>query len=270
MRTRALFALSAAATMVLAACGGSASHDKASSDSSSAAMSSAGGDLTGTLTVFAAASLTDVFGELGNQLMAENLDLDIRFNFAGSSALATQITQGAPADVFASANQTQMTVVTDAELQAGDPTVFTENVLEIAVPAGNPGDVTGLTDFANPDLTLAVCAAAVPCGAAAAQVFEAAGIAAAPDTEEEDVRAALTKVQLGEVDAALVYASDVQSAGTDVEGIEFPEAENAVNDYPICLLAAAPNPDAAQAFIDLVLSDEGQEALEAAGFRAPS
>jgi molybdate transport system substrate-binding protein len=138
------------------------------------------------------------------------------------------------------------------------------------VPAGNPGDVTGLADFANPDLTLAVCAAAVPCGAAAAQVFEAAGIAAAPDTEEEDVRAALTKVQLGEVDAALVYASDVQSAGTDVEGIEFPEAEDAVNEYPICLLAAAPNPDAAQAFIDRVLSDEGQEALEAAGFRAPS
>jgi molybdate transport system substrate-binding protein len=270
MRTRALFALSAAATMVLAACGGSSSNDPASSGSSSAGMSSAGGDVTGTLTVFAAASLTDVFGELGDQLMAENLDLDIQFNFAGSSALATQITQGAPADVFASANQTQMTVVTEAELQAGDPTVFTENVLEIAVPAGNPGDVAGLADFANPDLTLAVCAAAVPCGAAAAQVFEAAGIAAAPDTEEEDVRAALTKVQLGEVDAALVYASDVQSAGTDVEGIEFPEAEDAVNEYPICLLTAAPNPDAAQAFIDRVLSDEGQEALEAAGFRAPS
>jgi molybdate transport system substrate-binding protein len=269
MRTRALFALSAAATMVLAACGGSSSDDPASSGSSSA-TSSAGGDLSGTLTVFAAASLTDVFGGLGDRLTAENPDLDIRFNFAGSSALAAQITQGAPADVFASANQTQTTVVTDADLQAGDPTVVTENVLEIAVPAGNPGDVTGLADFANPDLTLAVCAAAVPCGAAAAQVFEAAGIAAAPDTEEEDVRAALTKVQLGEVDAALVYASDVRSAGTDVEGIEFPEAEDAVNEYPICLLAAAPNPDAAQAFIDLVLSDEGQEALEAAGFRAPS
>jgi molybdate transport system substrate-binding protein len=268
MRTGALFALSAAASMVLAACGGSPSDDPASAGSS--ATSSAGGDLTGTLTVFAAASLTDVFGDLGNGLMAENPDLDIQYNFAGSSALATQITQGAPADVFASANQTQMTVVTDADLQAGDPTVFTENVLKIAVPAGNPGDVTGLADFANPDLTLAVCAAAVPCGAAAAQVFEAAGITAAPDTEEEDVRAALTKVQLGEVDAALVYASDVQSAGTDVEGIEFPEAEDAVNEYPICVLAAAPNPDAAQAFIDLVLSDEGQEALEAAGFRAPS
>jgi molybdate transport system substrate-binding protein len=265
MKTRALVALSAAATIVLAACGESSSDDPASSGSSSA-----GGELSGTLTVFAAASLTDVFGELGDQLMADNPGLEVQFNFAGSSALATQLTQGAPADVFASANQAQMTVVTDAGLPAEEPTVFTENVLEIAVPADNPGNVTGLADFANPDLTLAVCAPDVPCGAAATQMFDAAGITAAPDTEEEDVRAALTKVQLGEVDAALVYASDVQSAGSDVEGIEFPEAEDAVNEYPICLLAEAPNPGAAQAFIDLVLSDEGQEALEAAGFRAPS
>jgi molybdate transport system substrate-binding protein len=265
MKTRALVALSAAATIVLAACGESSSDDPASSGSSSA-----GGELSGTLTVFAAASLTDVFGELGDQLVADNPGLEVQFNFAGSSALATQLTQGAPADVFASANQTQMTVVTDAGLPAEEPTAFTENVLEIAVPADNPGNVTGLADFANPDLTLAVCAPDVPCGAAATQVFEAAGITAVPDTEEEDVRAALTKVQLGEVDAALVYASDVQSAGSDVEGIEFPESEDAVNEYPICLLAEAPNPGAAQAFIDLVLSDEGQEALEAAGFRAPS
>jgi molybdate transport system substrate-binding protein len=228
------------------------------------------GGPSGTLTVFAAASLTDVFTDLGDQLMADNPDLGIRFNFAGSSALATQLTQGAPADVFASANQGQMAVVTDAGLEAADPEVFTENVLQIAVPADNPGDVTGLADFANPDLTLAVCAAAVPCGAAAVEVFEAAGITAVPDTEEEDARAALTKVQLGEVDAALVYASDVQSAGSDVEGIEFPEAEQAVNDYPICVLADAPDAEAAQAFVDLVLSDEGQGALAAAGFRAPS
>jgi molybdate transport system substrate-binding protein len=130
--------------------------------------------------------------------------------------------------------------------------------------------VTGLADFERPQLTLAVCAPDVPCGAAATKVFEVAGIAAVPDTQEEDARAALTKVELGEVDAALVYASDVQSAGSAVEGIEFPEAEDAVNEYPICSLAAAPNPDAARALLDLVLSDAGQEALEAAGFRAPS
>jgi molybdate transport system substrate-binding protein len=257
--TRALLA----AAVVLTACSSPADP--------SPATSSAGQDrLTGTLTVFAAASLTDVFGGLGDRLTADNPGLDIQFNFAGSSALATQITQGAPADVFASANETQMAVVTDAKLQSGDPEIFTENVLEIAVPKGNPGKVTGIADFADPDLTLAVCAPDVPCGAAAQKVFTAAGITAVPDTEEEDVRAALTKVQLGEVDAALVYASDVRSAGSDVEGIEFPEAEDAINAYPICALAAAPNPDAAHAFIDLVLSDAGQQALEAAGFRAPA
>jgi molybdate transport system substrate-binding protein len=230
---------------------------------------SSGGGLSGTLTVFAAASLTDVFTDLGDQLEADNAGLDVQFNFAGSSALATQLTQGAPADVFASANQAQMAVVTEAGLADADPSVFTSNVLEIAVPAGNPGGVTGLADFADADLTLAICAADVPCGAAAAAVFADAGITARPDTEEEDVKAALTKVQLGEVDAALVYATDVRAAGADVEGIEFPEAAEEVNEYPICALAAAPNPAAAQAFVDLVQSDTGQKALADAGFRAP-
>jgi molybdate transport system substrate-binding protein len=226
------------------------------------------GGLTGTLTVFAAASLTDVFTDLGDRLVDDNPDLDVQFNFAGSSALATQITQGAPADVFASANEQQMAVVTDAGLADGEPAVFTENVLEIAVPDGNPAGITGLADFAREDLTLAVCAPDVPCGAAAEEVFGLAGIAAVPDTLEEDVRAALTKVELGEVDAALVYASDVASAGDAVEGIAFPEAEEAVNEYPICTLAAAPNPDAATAFVELVRSDEGRQALQDAGFRA--
>jgi molybdate transport system substrate-binding protein len=267
--TRALWVLPAVALLALSACGDS-SPDTSAGTSSSAAASSAGGDLSGTLTVFAAASLTDVFGDLGNQLMADNPGLHVQFNFAGSSALATQLTQGAPADVFASANQKQMTVVTGAGLQAAAPTVFTENVLEIAVPKGNPGKVTGLADFGNADLTLAICAADVPCGAAAAAVFADAGITARPDTEEEDVKAALTKVQLGEVDAALVYATDVQAAGSDVEGIPFPEAEKEINSYPICVLKAAPNADAAQAFVDLVTSDTGQAALKRAGFRPPT
>jgi molybdate transport system substrate-binding protein len=229
-----------------------------------------GGDgLSGTLTVFAAASLTDVFTELGEQLEADNPGLDVQFNVAGSSALATQITQGAPADVFASANPAQMAVVTDADLADGDPEVFTSNVLEIAVPEGNPGDVTGLADFGREELTLAVCAPEVPCGAAAQDVFAAAGVTAVPDTQEEDVRAALTKVELGEVDAALVYATDVAAAGDPVEGIGFPEAEDAVNEYLVCVLADAPNAAAARAFVDLVLSDAGQSALVDAGFRAP-
>jgi molybdate transport system substrate-binding protein len=253
-----------AALLLLSACGGG-SDDAAGASSSSAS----GGDLTGTLTVFAAASLTDVFTALGDRLEQDDPDLDVRFNFAGSSALATQITQGAPADVFASANGTQMTVVTDAGLADGDPAVFTSNVLQIAVPAGNPAGVTDLADFGREDLTLAVCAPEVPCGAAAEDVFAAAGITAVPDTLEEDVRAALTKVELGEVDAALVYTTDVTAAGDAVEGLDFPEAEHAVNDYPIVPLTDAPNPQAAAAFVDLVQSEEGQQALTDAGFRTP-
>jgi molybdate transport system substrate-binding protein len=147
--------------------------------------------------------------------------------------------------------------------------VFAGNVLQIAVPAGNPAGVTGLADLADPARTVALCAPEVPCGAAAGRLFDAAGLTAAPDTLEEDVKAALTKVQLGEVDAALVYATDVRAAGDDVEGIEVPQAAEVVNEYPITALAAAPNPAGAQAFVDLVLSEEGQEALADAGFRAP-
>ncbi len=227
------------------------------------------GPMSGTLTVFAASSLTGVFGALGKRLEAADPDLHIRFNFAGSSALATQITQGAPADVFAAASPTTMATVTGAKLASGTPAVFTENVLEIAVPKGNPGNVTGLADFAKPALKIAVCAPSVPCGAAATKVFAAAKIAAKPDSLEEDVKAALTKVSLGEVDAALVYTTDVRAAGDKVQGIPFPEAEKAVNKYPICVLSAAPNRAAAQAFVDLVRSAAGQAALKAAGFRTP-
>ena len=227
------------------------------------------GDVSGTLTVFAASSLTDVFEDFGEQLTAEHRDLEIRFNFGSSSALATQLVEGAPADVFASANEPQMEVVTAEDLADGEPVVFTANVLQIAVPAGNPAGVTGLADFGRPELALGLCAPEVPCGSAAESVFAAAGITPRPDTLEEDVRAALTKVELGEVDAALVYATDVAAAGDAVEGIEFAEAEDAVNRYPICVLASAPNPQAAEAFLGVVRSREGQQALVDAGFRTP-
>ena len=268
MRVRSTAVLVAAVLGALTACGGGGGDD-AAAGTTSAGASADGTHLTGTLTVFAAASLTDVFTGLGQQLESDNPELTVQFNFAGSSALATQLTQGAPADVFASANPAQMAVVTDAGLAAGEPTVFTANVLQIAVPAGNPAGVTGLADFGREELALAVCAPDVPCGAAAEDVFAAAGVTPLPDTQEEDVRAALTKVELGEVDAALVYATDVTAAGDAVEGIAVPEAEEAVNDYPLVTLAEAPNADAARAFVDLVLSDEGQQALEDAGFRAP-
>jgi molybdate transport system substrate-binding protein len=229
----------------------------------------AGEQLTGTLTVFAAASLTDVFEELGGRLEEANPDLEVRFNLAGSSALATQIVEGAPADVFASAGEPQMQVVVDDDRVSGNPVVFTANVLQIAVPAGNPAGVTDLEDFTRAELALALCSPEVPCGSAAEAVFDAAGLQPRPDTLEEDVRAALTKVEIGEVDAALVYASDVVSAGDAVEGIDVPEAEDAVNRYPIAVLAGAPNAAAAEAFLGLVRSEEAQQALRDAGFRAP-
>jgi len=248
--------LAVTAVLALAGCG---SSDGGSTDD----------EVTGTVTVFAAASLTDVFTDLGEQLESEHPGLDVQFNFAGSSALATQLTQGAPADVFASADTDQMDVVTNNGIVSRAPSLFATNVLEIAVPAGNPGGVTGLADLADPAKTIALCAPEVPCGAAAEQVFDAAGLTPAPDTLEQDVKATLTKVQLGEVDAALVYATDVQAAGDTVQGIEFPEAEEAVNGYPICTLTDAPNPAGALAFVTLVTSGPGQEALAAAGFRAP-
>ena len=161
-------ALVAAVLLALAGCGG------ASGSTAGTASAGSSAKLSGTLTVFAASSLTGVFGTLGDQLKAANPGLDVRFNFAGSSALAAQITQGAPADVFAAASPTTMATVTAAKLASGKPAVFTENVLEIAVPKGNPGHVIGLADFAKPGLKIAICAPSVPCGAAATNVFAAA------------------------------------------------------------------------------------------------
>jgi molybdate transport system substrate-binding protein len=225
--------------------------------------------LSGDVTVFAAASLTESFQTLGDSFMQAHPDVTVRFNFAGSSALAQQIAAGAPADVFAAASPATMKTVVDAGGNAEKPRVFARNALEIAVPPGNPAGVKGLADLANPDLTIALCAAEVPCGAAAVKAFAAAGSTPAPDTLERDVRAALSKVQLGEVDAALVYRSDVIAAGTGVDGIELPATSEATNDYPITVLTDAPNSEAAQAFVDHVVSREGQQVLANAGFASP-
>ena len=225
--------------------------------------------LTGTITVFAAASLTDSFAGIAAAFKKEHPNVDVVFSFGGSSALATQIVEAAPVDVFAAASPATMTTVTDASLTAGDPADFASNTLEIAVPADNPGKVTGLSDFADADLDIALCAVEVPCGAAAAKVFTATGITASVDTYEQDVKAVLTKISLGEVDAGLVYKTDVLAAGDGVTGIEFPESSEAVNEYPIAALSASTNRDAAAAFVKFVLSTKGQAILAAAGFAAP-
>ena len=224
--------------------------------------------LSGTVTVFAAASLTESFSEIETQFEEQNPGVDVVLNFGGSSTLAEQIVQGAPADVFAAANPQTMKTVVDASL-ATEQTIFVTNTLEIVVPAGNPGGVTGLADLARPELAIALCAQEVPCGAATEQAFAAAGLSAAPDTLEQDVKAVLTKVRLGEVDAGIVYRTDVKAAGGDVVGIPFDEAADVVNDYPISTLTDAPNPTVAKAFVEFVLSDAARSVFDEAGFGVP-
>ncbi|MEQ4300305.1 molybdate ABC transporter substrate-binding protein [Plantactinospora sp. B6F1] len=228
-----------------------------------------GARITGDVTVFAAASLAESFTRLGRDFEAAHPGVRVSFSFAGSSALANQINQGAPADVFAAAAPANMKTVTDAGNGDGTPATFARNQLVIAVPEGNPGGLTGLADLTRPGVKVALCAEQVPCGAAARRVLTAAGVRVTPVTLERDVKAALSKLRLGEVDAALVYRTDVRAAGGDVDGVEFPESAGAAYEYPIVLLSDAPNVRAGRAFVDLVLSAAGLAVLTAAGFQAP-
>jgi molybdate transport system substrate-binding protein len=223
----------------------------------------------GTVTVLAAASLTEAFTRIGTDFEAANPGTTVKFSFAGSSMLAQQVTSGAPADVFASASPATMKQVTDAGLADGAPTVFVRNQLVIAVPKGNPKGIAGLADLARPGMKVALCAEQVPCGAAAKTALDATGVKLTPVTLEQDVKAALTKVKLGEVDAALVYRTDAKSASADVAGVEFPESAKAVNDYPIVALSKGPNPAGAKAFVAYVLSGKARTVLTGVGFQNP-
>ncbi|WP_239123430.1 molybdate ABC transporter substrate-binding protein [Rhizocola hellebori] len=234
----------------------------------SAPATSAAG-VTGNVTVFAASSLTEAFKKIGTEFAAANPGAKVTFNFAGSSALATQINQGAPADVFASAAPANMKTVTDAGNAEGTPAVFVKNQLVIAVPKGNPKGIKGLSDLTKPGLKVALCAEQVPCGAAAKKALDAAKVTLTPVTLEQDVKQALSKVSLGEVDAALVYRTDAKVPTANVDGIEFPESAGAINDYPIVVLKNAPNKTAAQAFLAYVQSDKGLAVLTTAGFQKP-
>ena len=252
---------------VLAMAGAAGCADGRDNTAGSAPGSSSG--VTGTVTVFAAASLTESFTKIGKDFEAANPGSTVKFNFAGSSNLATQINQGAPADVFAAAAPANMKTVTDAGNGAGAATTFVKNQLVIAVPKGNPKGVTGLADLTRSGVKVALCAEQVPCGAAAKKALTAANVKITPVTLEQDVKAALSKVKLGEVDAALVYRTDAKAAASDVDGVEFPESAGAVNDYPIVVLKTAPNRAGATAFVAYVMSDKGRAALSAAGFQAP-
>jgi molybdate transport system substrate-binding protein len=263
-----------AAASVTAACGSSTtgastspSSSAPSSSTPSAATSSAAG-VTGTVTVLAASSLTEAFNTLAKQFEVANPGTTVKISYGASSALALQITQGAPADVFASASAKNMKQVTDAKL-AGSPTNFVKNVMEIAVPPSNPANVTAVADLAKSGVKVALCEAQVPCGATAEKVFTNAKITVKPVTLEADVKSTLAKVESNEVDAGVVYVTDVRAAGSKVKGIVIPTDVNASTEYPIVALTKAPNAAAAKAFVDCVLSSAGQSVLSGDGFEQP-
>ncbi len=244
--------------LALTACG--------ADDGDGAAAPAASSDPAATaLTVFAAASLTESFTELGEAYEAAHPGADVTFSFAGSQALVAQVQQGAPADVLATADQRSVEAVA-GEL-AGSPQVFAKNQLAIVTEPGNPLGLTGLADLAVADVKVVLADDSVPVGRASAAALEAAGVVVRPVSEEQDVKAVLQKVRLGEADAGIVYVTDVRSAGDDVAGVQLPGVTNA---YPLAALADAPHRAAADAFVAFVLSAQGQAVLASYGFLPPS
>jgi molybdate transport system substrate-binding protein len=263
-RPAIVLAAAVAAGLALAGCG---SDDDPSASSPSASPAGAAG-ASGSITVFAAASLTGSFTEIGKAFEASHPGTKVTFSFGASSALAQQIQSGAPADVFASASKKNMDQVVTAKA-AGAPQDFAQNRMQIAVPPDNPAGITGVADLAKPGVKVALCAAEVPCGDVARQVFAKAKVNVTPVTNEADVKATLTKVQLGEVDAGVVYVTDVLAAGAKVKGIEIPADVNASTKYPIAQLTASKNEALAKEFVTYVLGPDGEGVLQKSGFAAP-
>ena len=243
--------------LLLSACSGG---DSGASD--------AGGSST-TLTVFAAASLKSSFEEIATDFEGDHPGVDVQLSFAGSSDLVTQIDQGAPADVLATADTATMDQAVESDLVVGTPQDFATNTLTIAVPAGNPAGITDLASLAEPGVQLVLCAPQVPCGRAAEKVEGSAGVTLSPVSEEQSVTDVLGKVTSGEADAGLVYVTDAASAGDAVEQIDLPEAEAAVNTYPLAVVAGTSQEELATEFTQEVLGKRGQEVLAAQGFQAP-
>lgn len=223
----------------------------------------------GDITVFAASSLTEAFTEMGDAFTAANPDAHVTFNFAGSGDLVTQINEGAPADVFVSADDTNMQKVVDAGENASQPVSIARNTFEIIVGPGNPKGITGLADLASGDLIVVLCADTVPCGKGAAKILANAGVTLTPASYEDKVKSVVTKVTAGEADAGIVFVTDVTAAGDAAEGVEIPADVNVISNYPIAVTKEAANADGAQAFIDFVASPAGQAILAKYGFLAP-
>lgn len=260
MKKAAACAIALSASMMLAACGGNSSDDATDKGGES--------DSLGTVNVFAAASLVDVLPEIDQQLTDEHPDTEFTYNFDGSSGLVDQLAGGAKADMLLTANAKTMTDAEDQDL-VEDSQSFTSNTLVMVVPSGNPGDVTGLDDGSLDGKKLVVCAEEVPCGSATAELEKVNDLTLDPVSEEQNVTDVLGKVTSGEADAGLVYTTDAKGAGDAVETIEVPGADEIVNDYRIALVKDAENAEGAQAFMDLILSDDGQKVLQSFGFAEP-
>ena len=258
MRRFAVIAAGVAAVAV-AGCSSSSTTSGSSSTSSPAPV---------TITVFAAASLTETFTQLGKQFEAAHPGDTVKFSFGPSSGLSTQITSGAPADVFASAAPANMNTVVKAG-DASNPQNFAKNTAEVAVPPSNPAKVTSVNDLAKSSVKVALCQPQVPCGVVASEVFKNAGITVKPVTLQPDVKSVLTQVELGNVDAGMVYVTDVMAAGSKVMGVTIPASDNASTLYPIATISSSKEMSIAQAFVAYVLSPAGQAVLSAAGFEKP-
>ena len=246
--------LSSAAALLVGACGGAAAQPIATPH------------VSGSLTVLAAASLTAAFNKIGDDVHKKDPGVDVKFSFAGSPTLVTQIQEGAPADIFAAADEANMRKVAAGGFNIDTPAVFAHNKLEIAVQAGNPKHIASLSDLANPAIKVAVCAPGVPCGTYSTTTFGKAGITVKPVTQEQDVKSVLTKVGLGEADAGIVYVTDVKAGGSQVEGVTIPDNLNTTAQYPIVELKTTRNDAAAKAFIDYVVGTAGQRTLASFGF----
>jgi molybdate transport system substrate-binding protein len=255
--------IAAVAAVVGIAVTGCGRSDEASSPTSSS------GAADGKLIVFAAASLKKTFTEIGEQFKTDNPGSDVEFSFAGSSDLVTQLTQGAPADVFASADTKNMDKAAKADLLVGEPVNFASNTLTIVTPPGNPKKVVSFADLAQPGLSVVVCAPQVPCGSATEKIEKATGVQLNPVSEESQVTDVLGKVTSGEADAGLVYVTDAQGAGDKVTAVNFAESADAVNTYPIAVLEQSKQQELAGKFVDLVTGEAGQKVLNAAGFANP-
>lgn len=246
------------ALLLLASCGSDTAGGRGASPA-----------VTGTVRVFAAASLTDAFGELARRFEAAHRGARVELDFGGSNTLATQLAAGAVGEVFAAADEASMRAVAASPGLAGSARDFATNRLEIAVPPGNPRRIHSLSDLAAPGLAVVLCAPAVPCGAYAHQALAAAGVAVTARSLEPDVKGVVEKVALGEADAGIVYATDVVAAGGRVDGVEVAAADNVMARYPVALLKGAPNAAGAAAFVALLLSSDGQAILHRHGFSAP-